>query len=301
MRYVYFKAAKGNIGDDLNGWLWPKLFGNEDQSDKRYFYGIGTILHTDVELLSPTNGEKIFFGTGFRPRYNKCVIQADWDVKFLRGPLSAYQLQNKNQFITDGAYALRQLDDYKRFKSTKKKYKVSLMPHFSSVDYINWEFICQQLGFNYISPRPKASIENLLSEIAASEVIIAEAMHGAILADIFRIPWQRFVLSTKFFEGPMVSEYKWLDWILSVDIPDIHTNFFEFHRNTKLGRSLLKLSKNKIDIKIFRKPRIYQELLKTFKSYNDNFNLSTDSAINRVDEKLHEQVVKFQAELEVGT
>ncbi|MEZ8882951.1 MULTISPECIES: hypothetical protein [Vibrio] len=55
-----------NVGDDLNPWLWPQLFGDlivEDSS--RYFLGIGTIL-TEKRLNKTLSGadEVIIFSSG---------------------------------------------------------------------------------------------------------------------------------------------------------------------------------------------------------------------------------------------
>ena len=77
-------------------------------------------------------------------------------------------------------------------------------------------------------------IDYTLKEILASKYIITEAMHGAIIADIYRIPWSRFVLSTLFTEGAMVSEYKWMDWLYSVGIYNIETTEISFYRKTRI-------------------------------------------------------------------
>lgn len=72
-------------------------------------------------------------------------------------------------------------------EKTAKKWKYSFMPHVGSLDFFDWEAICNKLNINFIDPRENPL--TVLTNIRASEKIITEAMHGAIVADSFRIPW----------------------------------------------------------------------------------------------------------------
>jgi succinoglycan biosynthesis protein ExoV len=98
---------------------------------------------------------------------------------------------------------------------------------------VDWQGLCDRAGVHNISPTGK--LEDVLEELLASELIIAEAMHGAIIADAFRIPWMpvRYGYRSFFF--------KWHDWCQSiglryepVDFPPILQAGLD--RKEKLGR-----------------------------------------------------------------
>lgn len=242
MEYIYYKDPKGNFGDDLNGWLWPSIFGNQSIDNDAAFFGIGSILFNENKLITDLRGrKKIVFGTGIRPTFDVFKYDGDWDIKFLRGPLSSFHLDNKFEYITDAAYTLRFIDNFDLLKNTEKKYKVSVMPYFRSAYLFDWKKICDDLGFHYISPLNENGTEYTLKEIASSKYLITEAMHGAIVADILRVPWSRFVLSTPVTEGSMISEFKWMDWLHSINIGRYNSIYINFHRKTFINSSIKKL------------------------------------------------------------
>lgn len=46
---VIYPAGSENVGDELNGWLWPALLGDIDSvSDRQVLLGIGTLLNQHV-------------------------------------------------------------------------------------------------------------------------------------------------------------------------------------------------------------------------------------------------------------
>src|SRR5690606_12799670 len=55
-------------------------------------------------------------------------------------------------------------------------------------------------------------------ELSSAERLVTEAMHGAIIADVMRIPWVRIVCHSAYHEGPTVSEFKWQDWMQSLRV-----------------------------------------------------------------------------------
>jgi len=56
-------------------------------------------------------------------------------------------------------------------------------------------------------------VEKVLSEIQQSEVLLAEAMHGAIVADALRVPWVAVRMYSQFLD------FKWNDWSQSINVP----------------------------------------------------------------------------------
>lgn len=298
MQYIYFKDPNGNFGDDLNGWLWPKIFGEADLSScDTSFLGIGSILFNNHKIITNLGeSRKIVFGTGVRPTYDAFLYDSSWDVRFLRGPLSASKFNNEFKHITDAAYALRFVDKFDEIKNTDKKYEVSLMPYFKSIKYFDWKSICDKLGFNYISPLSENGVEYTLTEIAASKCIITEAMHGAILADVLRVPWSRYVLTTPFTEGAMVSEFKWMDWLMSVDINNIPTEHIKFHRKSFLNTVINNISFDTINVEFLIKPVVQKDILNVLASIQ-NFSLSKDEVLEDIYSKLDLEIVKLKNDI----
>lgn len=298
MKYLYYKSSKGNFGDDLNGWLWPKLFGEEDDSDLA-FLGIGSILHSDSHILKQGTGlKKIIFGTGIKPslRYANLKVDDTFDIRFLRGPLSSYALGNQHPFITDAAYAIRALPDFQELQLTEKKYEVSLMPYFHSVNYYDWEKICQQLGYHYISPLSEKGVEFTLKEIAASKSIVTEAMHGAILADALRVPWHRFVFSTPSTEGGRISDFKWADWCLSIEQYNPEASFIPFLQKNAFSRLTKRLSGGFINLEFLPKEAAMKQLINKLKQVNA-FHLSDDKILQNIDEQLLHEIARLKEQV----
>lgn len=293
MELIYYKADKGNLGDDLNIWLWPKFFRNNDTEDNISFFGIGSILFNDFPLLNKIKDKrKIVFGTGVRFSNSTMKFDDTWDIKFLRGPISSLITNNKYKYITDSAYAIRLTDDYKKYINTPKKYEVSLLPYFKSLRYIDWEKICEKMNFNYISPECDRGIEFTLSEIAASKFLITEAMHGAILADALRVPWHRFIFSTIETEGQAVSEFKWLDWTSSIDLQSMNNTFIKFYRKSSINKIILDCTFDRVNVSFFAKNMVNDELINTLKNINE-FVLSEDKKVMLIDELINEELYKL--------
>lgn len=292
MKYVVAKSRKDNFGDDLNAWLWPELFGNKPGNDDTYFLGIGSILLGNSPLLAKMdNARKIVFGSGVRPSESYIPYQPDskTDIRFLRGPLSAAMLLNKYEYISDAAYAIRQLKDFESLKNTTKKYRISLMPYFLSADLYNWQAICKELGYHYISPLSEHGVEFTLKEIAASSCLITEAMHGAIAADLLRVPWHRFVLSTPHMEGTMVSQFKWSDWQQSIAVNEQEVSFIPFYKKTRVHNWIKRASFDKISTEFLFKQQVRKKIiagLATEKKYC----LSSDVLLQEIDERIARKI-----------
>ncbi len=302
MKYIYYKSEKGNFGDDLNEWLWPKLFGSFQKSDLN-FIGIGSILFPENKQIGAIKGEnKIVFGTGVRPTPNYSVLELDntWNISFLRGPLSAYMLDNKHEYITDAAYAVRQVENFDSLLNTEKKYEVSLMPYFKSLEYFDWPAICKELGYHYISPLSENGVEFTMREIAASKRIITEAMHGAIVADLLRVPWHRFVFSTPHTEGSKISDFKWTDWTLSMKMANPPVTFIPFYLDTRLNQHCLNLTGKRISPQFFLKGRIRKEVLKNLNNI-DEYSLSKSEILADIDRRIADKIEALKAEINCKT
>lgn len=299
MRYLYYKSSKGNFGDDLNGWLWPKIFGEEKGSSDLGFLGIGSILHSDSHILKEGKDfRKVIFGTGIKPSlgYKNLKIDDSFDIRFLRGPLSAYALGNVHPFISDAAYAIRALPDFNQLQDQEKKYDISLMPYFHSVNYYDWPKICEDLGYHYISPLSENGVEFTLKEIAASKSIITEAMHGAILADALRVPWHRFVFSTPSTEGGRISDFKWMDWCLSIGIYNPEVSYISFFVKNSLSKYVRRLSGGSISVEFLRRQSSRNKLLEKLKNI-ESFSISSDVVLEEIDRKMLAEIVRLKKDI----
>ena len=202
MRLRYFESK--NFGDALNPYIFHKLlpdFFNDDPDVD--FFGIGSILGFD---MVNTANRKIIFSSGFAYG-TKPVINSSYDVICVRGPLTAKALQlDPKLAVADGAILLREL-----VKDTpKKRYPFSFMPHWESELKFDWATLCEQANIHYISPMQDSTA--VFQQLLESEVIIAEAMHAAIVADALRVPW----IPVKAYNG--INDFKWHDWAGSLEL-----------------------------------------------------------------------------------
>ncbi|GGZ14965.1 hypothetical protein GCM10007049_03740 [Echinicola pacifica] len=297
MKLAYYKAPKGNFGDDLNPWLWEKLLDLSKMEEESYFLGIGSILHGSNKLINsiPANSKKIVFGTGIRPNHTPIAVDKTWDIKFLRGPLSSAYLGNGNPYISDAAYALCLTEEYDRLINLPKKHNISIMPYYRSCEIYDWEKISEQLGFNYISPLSEEGVLHTMEEIASSKFVITEAMHGAILADILRVPWHRFIFTTPFTEGSGIAEFKWMDWLQTIDMKQSSPSIVPFLNDKGLlNKALRKLGNNQLVINSFKKSNTRELLIDNLAEPKD-YRLSTDSKIDTIKNQFHDQIESLRS------
>jgi len=216
MKLFYYQAKAGNFGDDLNELLWNRLLGGLlKQKDGTVLVAIGSIF--DVRL-SEIKEKKIIFGTGINSQAKLPKIDASYDIRFVRGPVSAYALGRDIPWIGDSGIAVRLLD----WPRVEPVHDVGFMPHFLTIPFLNWPKVCEDLGLHYISPQ--LPVEQVIHELRSCKSLIAEAMHGAIIADAFRIPWVRVTINAWQKEDFDFSSLKWLDWGLSIraDVTPVH-------------------------------------------------------------------------------
>lgn len=218
MKLYYFQHPwYDNVGDDLNKWMWPELLPGlladspePDDTDDALLVGIGTLLNDRLNKRSPGIKELLVFGSGVGYGQGLPSIDDRWRFYCVRGPLSAEKLGlPPHTAVTDGAALLRRL---RSLPSRAKRYRFSYMPHaeFSYGAEASWMRICQDLGFGYISAA--WSFERILDALAETEVLITEAMHGAIIADTMRVPWIAAQSS------PLINPFKWEDWTRSLGL-----------------------------------------------------------------------------------
>jgi succinoglycan biosynthesis protein ExoV len=211
MKLYYYQGPHPNFGDDLNTWMWSKLLPNVwTQSEEKIFLGIGSIIFD----FFPKSAQKIVFGAGYGGYTPLPAIDHTWKFYFVRGKQTAKAVNvDPSLGIGDAAILLRSC----ALVRPAKKYPVSFMPHWESVADGRWQEVCDVAGFNYIDPT--GSVEATLEQILSSELVITEAMHGAIVSDALRVPW---IALTPTQER---HHMKWNDWASALDLqlhPHVH-------------------------------------------------------------------------------
>lgn len=201
---LFTKVTGGNFGDDLNNILWKKILKIQFPLDE-IALGIGSYEEPKI----PKKIKKIHIlgsGATIKESYN-WMSKFKIEFHFIRGPLSGIKWNHKAPSYLDAAILLKGSNI--NLEKTHQ-YKIGYIPHHVSDQLCNYEKICNYLNIKYISP--KKNVLNFIDEVRACDLIVSEALHGAILADICRIPW-------KAISGPhYITEFKWHDWASSLEL-----------------------------------------------------------------------------------
>ncbi len=234
MELFFYRGKLPNFGDELNHYLWPKLLEGVWGDDNKIFIGIGSTIY---DFHSPTK-EKIVFGAGYGGYTSLPKLDKTWNFFFVRGKLTAEALNlNPDLAIGDSAILIRRI--FPSYHGFEKKYKVSFMPHWLSLNRGNWEEACKQAHINFINP--KDDVVSILEQIKSSELVICEAMHGAIVADALRVPW------IPLEPVDIVNRRKWFDWSSALDL---ELKPFK-HSYSSLPEKLYPFTKKHKEIKLF--------------------------------------------------
>ena len=202
MTLFYYRGR--HFGDDLNPWIWgalaPELL---DDTHDALFLGIGTLINSNV----PAAPKRIVFGTRVGCM-EPALIDHRWQFYCARGPHSAQSLGlDKSLAITDPAVLLTQIVD-EPFVSHNK---ICYMPHHASLLRANWAEISEKAGLVFLDPT--AGAKATVQTIRGARLVLSAAMHGAIVADAFRVPWTPIVAY-----GHILG-FKWEDWCQSLGMP----------------------------------------------------------------------------------
>ena len=213
MRLLYHKGK--NFGDELNPYLFNHLlpsFFDDDSSE--VFLGIGSILG----LKKPANDKQIVhvFSSGCGGQFSGTYGDVPTDlsqyrIHCVRGPKTASLLGIQPELAIADAAILTPLVFPKEQLKKSPTHHISFIPHIGSLSFNeNLSQTLNKAGIHCIDPR--AGVEQVISEIVNSKLIITEAMHGAILADSYRIPW----IPVKCYQT--INEFKWNDYCLSMGL-----------------------------------------------------------------------------------
>lgn len=207
MEVFYYKSSEPNFGDDLNSWIWRRLIPHRlEERDGVVMLGIGTIIGHQL----PRSEKKVVFtsGAGYGIELPEPTDNS-WRFLAVRGPLTAALLGLPPETaVTDGAILVSLFSEFS--VPPDKRRGVVFMPHISAARAANWQPICAAAGIEYLDPRDDQL--TLLRRIASARLVLADAMHAAIVADSMRVPWIPLITSAE------ISTFKWLDWTLSLNM-----------------------------------------------------------------------------------
>lgn len=206
MNLFYYQDARGNFGDELNPLIWyslyPELFLNQDDSET--VVGIGTLIND----RAPRTGTLHVLGSGVG-YHGRIKDPERWRFHFVRGPLSAQALGlDPQRALTDPAILIKRI--FRADPTLVQPAKVGFMPHHASIHFADWRAICEAAGLMYLDPGD--DVATTIHRIRTCRLVVAEAMHAAIVADALRVPW----VAVKAY--PQILDFKWDDWCQSVQL-----------------------------------------------------------------------------------
>jgi succinoglycan biosynthesis protein ExoV len=206
MQLGYFKAPRGNFGDDLNPWLWPRLLpGRLAETSDTVLIGIGSILDHRFDSFP----RKVVLGAGARKPESVPSLDDSWTVVAVRGPLTAAALGLAPELaMTDPAVLVR-----KWVSRALGSREVGVVPYFRSPGA--WESVCAACGYRFIPPT--LPVEEFLEAIRGCGRVLCESLHGAIVADALGIPWAALRCLNERIERD-THQFKWQDWCGSLGL-----------------------------------------------------------------------------------
>ena len=210
MDIVYYRDPHGNFGDDLNAAMWPRLLPSDVlAAEDAILVGIGSLLNAPQFRKVETVGKRVFvLGTG--AAYGRLPEGfRDWTYLAVRGPLTGALIERPEAAATDGAALLATLPELAPV--SPRRDAVLFMPHHRTLTNSRWPEAAARAGLEFVDPR--WPVERTMEAYGRAELVVAEAMHAAIVADTLRIPWIPLIIS------PEVSVFKWRDWLGSLELP----------------------------------------------------------------------------------
>lgn len=209
MRLFYYNVTT-NFGDHMNAWLWDAILpGLNGKRPDDVLVGIGSLIKSD---LGKVPGRKVVFGTGsgYGPMPLPDEI-AQWQVFCVRGPLTAGMLKlPESKAIIDGAWLVDLMPEL-AWSPNRRREGTVFVPHWTTDLYANWRQPCRNAGIRYVSPFGHGPA--VFEAIASARLAIVVSLHGAIVADYYRVPWIPVATDGR------VLAFKWLDFCLSLGLP----------------------------------------------------------------------------------
>lgn len=211
MQIYYYQAPVRNFGDDLNAWLWPRIWpGLERIESFEWLIGIGSVLDGRLCKLP---GRKLVVGAGYRPTKIGLPTLDELTILAVRGRKTCEALKLEPQ-LAMGDPAVLTPDAWHAANTDRRG--IGFMPHYHTSRAYPIRAIVEDVGFTYIDP--ESEVDDALEALSGVDRIVTEAMHGAIVADALGVPWKRIALYGAVREGRESADFKWADWASVYDV-----------------------------------------------------------------------------------
>jgi|GEM_PF-381665 len=179
-KIVYVQFARVNNFGDMYNYDLTRFFNTQliyTHSYKKSQIALcGSILGSYLRDYSG-----YILGAGFiASRYDR--KNNNWNVKMIRGPLSAAQCGQENENVLYADPGILASLIYK--KEFDKKYELGILPHSKDVDFMQK----MTLGPNIKLIHPRRKSSEVAHDIKQCKNIASSSLHGLIFADAFRIP-----------------------------------------------------------------------------------------------------------------
>ncbi len=211
MKLDYYKDPVGNFGDDLNAFIWDNVWPDYQQYTKAdWLVGIGSIFTGRLDQLP---GTKLIMGSGYWPTEDGKPDLEKCRIGFVRGPHTCRALGIDEKYaLADTAVLIAN----EITRPSKLDERVGFIPHHTTCAVFDCNRIAEMAGLRFVDPtRPPMEV---LDDILEAPMVLAEAMHGAIVADAVGVPWQRVSLFDRRLGRRERVDFKWQDWGASLDL-----------------------------------------------------------------------------------
>ncbi|HET9068004.1 MAG TPA: polysaccharide pyruvyl transferase family protein [Amaricoccus sp.] len=239
---MFWKSPQGNFGDDINEWIWDLLLpGYRDWDPDVTLIGVGSLMGFDLP-----EGRKLVVGSGSGyGRLPELTPREHWDIRCVRGPRTAEGLGLPPELGVGDPVSL--LARRPEFAGIEKTGDILFVPHWHSATHpdFDWKAVTERAGLAYQSPCDDAAA--VVRRIASARLVLAESLHGAIVADAFRVPWIPVRTTMALFK-----EFKWVDW---ADTLDLTLEFHNIFAPLDNARDLLRRSDRRAHGSSRRAPR----------------------------------------------
>lgn len=214
MELYYATSKNGNFGDDMNLWFWDHFLPEwRSCYPGRTLFGIGSLLGTGI---LQRHDKVLVCGSGSGYGSLGPVDPGRVRISWVRGPLTARLLGlDDSVAISDPASLLTVMPEFAGLPRGGNG--AIFIPHRSTAQLaINWDRIGRMCNLQVVLPNQDA--KGVIRKIIGADLVVTESMHGAIMADAFRIPWAPIKISNQF------NDHKWNDWAaglgLTVNAPE---------------------------------------------------------------------------------
>jgi succinoglycan biosynthesis protein ExoV len=214
LKLTYY-SGQPNFGDVLSPLLATRLFGEIfDQDDSERLLFIGTV----IRRSAPKGCHETILGAGAGYHAGRYSLERR-RVLCVRGPLTC-KILGVDQMLAAIDPAILTSRIYA--SGTGATGACLFMPHHASHASAGSQLraACATAGLEYVSPLDDA--ERTIGKIRGARRVISEALHGAVVAESYQVPWVPVVFGSK------VLTEKWRDFTASIGVDyqpvEIHTN-----------------------------------------------------------------------------